>query len=100
MVILVIPIFCEISARWLGSGRSSTNDCAGLTADMAAISRQKQNPCKAALIMWKRLLLQLSNFWLKRAADRRPTLVEHLRRSRGVAVSRSLGWLSNCDYGH
>src|SRR6267143_5089950 len=56
MVISVIPILCETSARWLGRGRSSTSDCAGLTSDMAAISRQNGNPRKAALNMRKCLL--------------------------------------------
>src|ERR1700674_3996021 len=56
MVTSVIPILCETSARWLGRGRSRTNDCAGLTSDMPAVSRQNRNPRTAALNIRKCLL--------------------------------------------
>src|ERR1700730_10273622 len=56
MVTSVIPILCETSARWLERGRSRTNDCAGLTSDMAAISKQNRNPRTAALNIRKCLL--------------------------------------------
>src|SRR5271154_6583730 len=53
MVMSVIPIVCEISAGWLGRGRSSTNDWAGLTPDMAAIDRQSKSPRRTGLNMVK-----------------------------------------------
>jgi hypothetical protein len=52
-VISVIPILCVTWARWLGVGRSNTNDCAGLRPDMAAIIRQNKKHRKALPNMGK-----------------------------------------------
>src|SRR5437763_6117007 len=76
-----MPIFCETSARWLWSGKSSTSDCARLAPDRVIISRDKMNPGKIFLDMrmpssgWKL-------FYLNRNPGRRyhPTLNRTLRR--------------------
>src|SRR6202165_3802483 len=102
MVMSVMPMRCEICARWLCRGRSSTNDCAGLTPDMAAISRQNRNTRKARRNMGNASFnVRPSNFL--QAGRGLWSLVGYLRRAAMPAVSRSTEFKSRaplCFFGH
>src|SRR6266852_7969858 len=105
MVMSVIPTRCVICARWLGRGRSRTNDCAGLTPDMVATDRQKSTPLKAPRIMGERLLLacfrQNAEFGI--ALDPGPRvrwLVAQLRRVPAASVSESANQVASCSLFH
>ena len=98
----VTPILCETSARWLARGRSSTNDCAGLTPGIAAdASTGEQKALLIGLVLAHAgLLAEMTGFAPVVLLDE---VVAHLDPSRRSALYTELEkldaqtWMTGAD---